>query len=572
MAPPSYLRPATTRLTSPASSADEKAHRYGTPSPSTTIVVQDVSLALTRPVQLQLLSLPNDVLSRIVSVAISDSQRGVPYYPPIKSHTLLPLALSNKHLRGVVASTCVSDHGFIEAYLAQDDEDRQLQARMDLISFYRVQDGHLSRFFLHKKSIIPSDVRLYGTNIVLSTKPRLCELDITDVKKGGDCGDQVFESVTELLRISAPYLEVLHLSLQNKDLLEVVNTMSFPKLNTLSLRLPFSPSAASMESLFSTHGTNLHTLTLFCISNFPGQAVAQLPTFAPSITNLTYNSGMDPSVSSAFLSLVESYPKLESLSLNNCRVSEELCHTLSAHPNKPKLFFRRVPVENPASLLSSVPHLSETLFRADSMTLNGSDDIAAVLRFRNLEELHIRVHADVAPLVRSLSVLPKLKSLFISYHDPWEWDESTRAEVDRNIVIAVQAAKSLRQLVIYSPTMSFDSLQTIMISVGDRLEYLVSGIHTPKRSHSRCIMRLIRCAMHHSPNLKVLCFGLGLQYDRKVNSLQSQFERTIDMAEEKLSGLNTYWLRANLRSLLNIRKPADFVNYDSDGFDQTDGL
>lgn len=567
MTPPSDFVPAAARLTSPALSTEQKASRCDTSSPSTTIVVRDVSLAIPCPTHLHLLSLPNDVLSRIVSFATSDSQRGVPYYPPIKSRTLLPLALSNKHLHSLVASNCESDHGFIEAYLAEDNQDRKGQARTDLISFYRVQSGHLSRFFLHKKSTIPPEVRLYGTNIVLSTKPKLCEMDLTDVRKGGECKELVFDAVTELLRISAPYVEVLHLSLQNKELLEVIDTLSFPKLSTLSLRLPVNPSTASMESLFSTHGANLHTLSLFCIANLPEQAVAQLPAFAPNITNLTYNSGMDPSVPSTFLSLVEAYPKLQSLSLNNCSLSDELFQTLSSHPHKPKLFLRRVPVERPASLLSRVPHLSETLLRADSMILESTDDFAALLRFRNLEELHVRIGPYLTPLLRSISVLPKLKSLFITCTDHREWREISRAEVDRNILITVQAAKSLRQLVIYSPTMSFDSLKTIMISVGDRLEYMVAGIHTQKRSHSRCIMQLIRCAIEHNPNLKVLCFGLSLQYDPKAHMLQSRFERTVDLAEKSLSGLNTYWLRANIRSLLNIKEPDGFVDSDSDEFD-----
>ncbi|KAI0559463.1 hypothetical protein FGB62_149g04 [Gracilaria domingensis] len=528
------------------------------PSPSSTIVVESVSVAKARPTTSLLDSLPSDVIARIIHYALEHSERGVPYYPPIKAPSLVPLALTNQATRRIIAPQCDSDLGYIDAiHGANEQNEERLAAKKDLVQFYRAQNGHLKKFNLHKRSTISHLFRLYATEIVLSTKPHLTEMDVSDIPKDGKYFARTLQTVVGLIQLSSSSLQNLKMSFHNTKFVEMIISLSLPNLSELNVRLPHCVPTSMLTRFFSKHGSMLETLTMSAVSEIPDDAVANIVAHTPRIRHLNFNGGMDPAISYSFLALIRSYSHLQSVSVHNYGLCEDLRQAFETHPNQPKIYVRRSIFNDLPELISDVPSFSKTLTRAETVICETDRDIMALMRLQNLEELHIRVMPPMVPGFRTaLSSLRKLRSMTINCEN-LGGPEVSRGIVDEHLVQALQQGKSLKQLVIAYPPLSVPSLQRIMKSYGARLEYFVAGIHSPGRSRMRCIIDMVNWVMCHNPNMKVLCFGLGLCFDSRAHSLYDELMHTLERAEQKLPMLNTHWLRLNGKSLLTFPPPGD---------------
>eukprot|EP00178_Gracilaria_changii_P002713 TRINITY_DN13_c0_g1_i2.p1 TRINITY_DN13_c0_g1~~TRINITY_DN13_c0_g1_i2.p1 ORF type:complete len:576 (-),score=102.57 TRINITY_DN13_c0_g1_i2:3472-5199(-) len=557
-------RPSDASLTTklPCTAIREKGDslkEHDASSPSTTIVVESVSAVRTRPPCIRFDSLPSDVVARIIHHALEHSQRGVPYYPPIKAPCLVPLALSSQPVRALVAFRCDSDLSYVDAVASAIEQNEEpLKAKQELVQFYRAQNGHLKKFNLHKKTTLSQRFRLQLTDIVLSTSPRLTQIDVSGMPRSGEYCAQLLHTVVQLLHVSSLSLQTLKMSFHNGNFVDMVNSLSFPNLTDVNLRITFGVSPKRVTQFFSQHGALLDTLTLFSAEDMADEVATHIVAACPNIKHLRFNGAMDPALSRSFLTLIRSYSHMQSVSLHNYLLDPELRNTLETHPAKPKVYLCRSIFSDLPHLVSDVPSFSKTLLKAETVICEGLEVMTALTRLENLEELHIRVESSI--LFRfgtALASLRKLKSLTVTCEALEQAEEVCRDVVDHDLVVALEAASNLRQVVIAHPPLSVRSLKRIMKCYGGRLEYLVAGIHCAAQSAMRNIIELVKWAMCHNANMKVLCFGLGLSYDCEAAQLYDELVRTIELAEVKLAKLNTYWLRLNAKTLLTFPAPGD---------------
>ncbi|CAN8072753.1 unnamed protein product [Agarophyton chilense] len=541
------------------SHAKDKSHDEDhAPSPSSTIVVQSVSEAAVRcSANTIFSSLPNDVMARIIHFALAHSQRGVPYYPPIKPPCLVPLSLASRHFRRMLAAQCESDLGYIDdVYAAGRDDEERLAAKKDLVQFYRVQDGHLKKFNLHKKSSLSQLFRLYATEIVLSSKPCLTEIDVSDIPKSDTYFARTLQAVVDVIRHSASSLETLKMGFHNIQFVHMIEALSLPHLKDLNVQLPHSVSTSTLVEFLRKHGARLETLSFSSAGNeVPEEAVGQIVSYAPRIKHLCFNGGMDPALSFSFIALIRAYSQLQSVSVHNYGLYEELRSALESHPGKPKVYVRRSLLSELPRILAEVPSFRRTLVRAETIVCETAGDLMALAQLQNVEELDIRVAAHMVRdgLGTALSRLKRLTSVTIAC-ETVGGAEATRALVDEQLVHALCKGTALRQVVIASPPLCMRSLQKMMSECGERLEYLVAGIRPAGRSHMLCIIEMVKWAMRHNDNLRVLCFGLGLCHDGTASEWYGELLRTLEEAERRLKRLSTHYLRLNGKALLTFQK------------------
>lgn len=559
-----------------------------TPSPATTTINIDAfspsipnSSSPSQPFSPRLkphnlVHLPDDVLRRIITRLTHNALRGTPYYPSKTFTHVLPLASTCTTLQAAVSNNVTSDHAWCELTDTDVCEDGRLSIpfTQQLLQWYRIAGPNLTDMHIHTKLASYQHLRLRVLRTVLDSRPRLRFLDLVGFHEFAHLQSQLLSALTQLLRISRHSLTHLNVALSPGPLLDIICEADLLAVTNVDLRSGFHTEAGHflyfLRSLHSPGAVGVRQITLRCFTQLPqelhpGGFVAA----APHLTAIEYfetASVNNPChfLSPNFVQLATSYSQLRSLHVQTMFIEkDQLRELLRKCEMLDDIAFTKCAQEGMLEVVAEMGkgHAIRKLELTQKLRTREVSRLGSVCT--GLRELSFICSPEsVQNLPECMAHLPHLQSLTLNAVVTAE----SRSRCETAIIEALQrSGGDFHRFVLHGVTLSVVGIATIMKSLGERLEYLVTGIFTERMSRSRCIIDLLRVTTKRNPNMKVLCFGLGLQYDRRAADVHDRLISTIEEAGRKLPHLDTIWLMRNVESIKALEKPEeDLVDYESD--------
>lgn len=557
------------------------ASPFTTPSPLSTFSTQPQSLS----------TLHEDILRRILTYLISPAYRGTPYYPPYPPLDLLPLSETSTTFRNSISKHLTTDLLWL-SLPSTDIPHSRLRPR--LLAWYRFAASNLQVLTLSARLAPPQPTLDDIIITVAQARPSLRTLDLSAFATSQAIHPEIQASVRHILDASRASLTDLHLNLAANDILDIAADANLIALTTLDLRhsnpvdhirflallyslrrRPGTPPITNTTTP-STQQSMLHTIILRASEPLPPELRPEaVAVAAPHVKNLHYTdlSALRDDCSSlslGVLALANVYTGLHELVFSDATLDFNLLKPFlerETHRNLARLALNNC---NVPGLLTALPDLragSGAVIRGldlASMQI-GTRELAIMTKYcPAVEDLGLRLEPGAAAMLPdAIRAMPALRSLTLRTASSGDEDarEKCRADLARAVTLA---GEKFAKFVIHGESLSVSGLASIFRALGDRLEFLVTGVHAPGVSMSRAIMALLDVVKTHCKVMKILCFGLALVYDPKAEELNEIFVRKIDELEERLPHLDSIWLRRNAASLLAIPRPADFVKLQED--------
>lgn len=414
--------------------------------------------------------------------------------------------------------------------------------------------------------------------------------DTDDDSEEEDEEDQKLDAIPFMQSVTALLTRVRH-TLQSIRLeplsfvVDAVATAGLHSVNTLHILLSTRTDPSSNLLRLAQALPGVTKLILSCRMPFPSSLhPATFAAALPKVTDLDFRdsgaamaaiTSSTPETPSHAIDVAAAFRNLQTLSFEGVRFD-----TLDGQANRfwPAHRFPHTQlsfVQCKFPLLPQVlpAHVGPAVRRLELSAQLGSRDIAALSE--KCPNLHTAVitlrRAAASAFPEALAAWSALSSLTLSFPASVE-DDVPHEQVRSSIVMALttKAGPNFSKFVLLSETLSVAAISTIMRALGPRIEYFVTGIYSPRDSRSKCIMRLLKVIRAHCPEMRVLCFGLALSYDRHAICLNAEFHKQISVTSRKLKYLNTWWLEQNALNLKKMERPDDFVDYESENDDSWD--
>lgn len=561
-------------------------------------------------------SLPTDVLHRIINVLTHDAHRSCPYYPPKLLEHVLPLSQTCHHFHNAIATHLTSDLSWVNLpQLYADVVDPSLKRL--LLDWYRAATK-LTHLHLHAHASRCPNLRLRVTRNLLAHAPTLRHIDLvgvlsatsfeqvplpsahydSDSYDGDDDEDEIddgeldhraavlgsslrpdFQPILATVSDLLAHVRQTLTSIRVEPLPLIIDAVAAGNLTAVQdLHVQHADAAHTCENLMqlveAVNGRTVTTLTLACLVPFPNSlSPAALAALLPNLRTLNFHHGGHASALQARPPCVTALPlafrSLTSLSFHNVYFG----HVDDPCPDLWRLDFPQMNLHlvsgcKFARFAEVVPDVAALSVRQLELCspLDGRQVDLLAAKCLCVHTLAVTVLRDgIDRLPPAVQAWQQLRSLHLSIPQAHGDEIGGRQVVEEHLVnaFARNAGPLFRKLVLHGETLCMRNASLIVRSLGERLEYLVTGLFTPFASRSKSIMWLLHVIRRHCANMRVLCFGLALVYDRWALQLNSVFLRDIEETGRCLRFLDTSWLKKNAANLKAMARPADFVDYDS---------
>lgn len=523
---------------------------------------------------LSLLSLNTDLHDRIIYHLLAPTRRGTPYYPHKSSPDALSLAMTCHAMRSAVARNIVSDCAWLQISIADVHHPAfSAQFKRQLLLWYRVCKSSLTSLTIHARLPHYTPIRERLMQQFVAFPPPLLEIDLTIFDRNPY--PQMHETLSQLLCATRSTLKTISLQL-TPALIKAVAQSYLHNIETAHIRMSNGTALDLinvLSSFQSMESSKLKHISLRTMSTLPSNLLpAHFYNAAPALTTFEYHEGQVNATASALqvaIAIACIYPKLERLSLHNAIFQPTLhmqLNTIIPHISDLRLLncdlFNFRPSTGIDTFFQKAANCLTRFHVVENVT---SKQLATIALCHRLEHLNIGVdHLTVTGLPHYLPQLKALQALTLNI-------KGQSIRVERCVVeTLIKCSPTLHSFVLHGERLSFSGIRSILSSRGSTLEYLVTGVYTPMKSVSKVIMRLLAVTKVHNPNLKVLCFGLGLTYDRWGVALNQRLLDVIESTEKQLLTLDGSWLRANAAAILKLQRPNGYMDYDSDASDDNE--
>lgn len=540
-------------------------------STTTSLPPKPTQTATSTAPQSNLQSLNDDILSRIASHVLSDSRRGTPFYPSKECPDALSFAQASAMFSDAIGRHMTSDHSWLNI----TDKDTTMNGltpsfMQKVLAWYTVAAPFLTSLHLHSKLCYFPDLRSRVMNKLLNYRPPLKMVNLSSFDQMAE--PSMYSDLVELLKFTRETISGVTLDLTPK-MVDVMVQASLMRVTSLEVKLRSYSTAESLMSVLKVVASKefpLKHLAIRAVRSLPeGLTPEMLTRVAPCIQSLEYHDGGMGTVESfkeGLIGLARCCKQLRKLSLHNCVLDLGCVHSLldrDKYRSFDNLELVRCNVRDLGAVLAAASDRITHLDLAQDVDAAGLD---AIGRCKRVKELSVTMERGVSVGLKGcLAQLRELRGLTLTL-------QGNGRRVERHVIEGLEHTGSkFEKFVLHGERLQYEAIRHMMRTLGGQLKYWVTGMYTPTKSPSKNILRLLKDSVLYNENMKVLCFGLGLTYDRRGEEMREELNEGIEQVGEKLEGLDTYWLKRNAEAILAIERPEDFEEYESEGSDVEGG-